>query len=134
MCQISEHLKLCTCQTNSDNNYWIINRKKMGQLKVGQMIYLPNTLNIKENEIIKLLDILNKNLLFDFEYTPLEEDKLEMHFQINEKSSEYNFIFSNGLWHIYTGVGSCEIMDLLENKPLYSDVYKGVIKTPFSNH
>jgi hypothetical protein len=118
----------------SDGNYWIISRRKEGWMKVGQNIYSPNTLKLKEYDINGLLKKLNEKKLFDFDYKPQEGDKLEINFKINERDCEYGFIFSNGKWKKHFLSNCQELMEEMEfNLPPYIGKFKGIIENPFKN-
>lgn len=134
MCKISNDLKLCTCQLSQTENYWIIYRKKEGQYKVGEIVYDTNTLNIKAQEINKLLNILNQNHPFDFHYIPQEKDKLEMHFSHNGLRSSQPFIYTDGKWIKYTGQGEYELIDYMKGLPCYTQEMIGIIKSPFTKN
>lgn len=136
MCQISKHLKFCTCNDESfiNGNHWIIYRRHKGRFRIGQPIYNENTLKIDENELKELLNKLNTSSLFDFDYKPLDYDKLEINLKFKEKEFEYYFLFLKGKWKKHTATGVFELMNEMElNLPQYTSEYKGKIKNPFKN-
>ena len=103
-------------------------------MKIGQTKFNENSLKIKEYEMNKLLTKLNENNLFDFDYKPKENDKLEINFKVNKKEFEYDFIFSKGKWKKYFHSGVLELMDEMEfNLPPYITEFKGKIDKPFKN-
>ena len=101
-------------------------------MKVGQAIYDPNTLDLKEIEVDHLIKRLNQGGLFDFDYVPLEEDKLEIQLQFNDLTAERCFIFKNGGWERYQLFGALELLHEMEfDLPPYVSKYQGIIKHPF---
>lgn len=133
MCELSEDLKLCTCNTVSfsEGNYWAISRRKKGWIVIGQTIFNENQLNIKNNELDQLLEKINKKNIFDFDYIPHENDKLKVNFNVAGKNSDFEFIFSKGQWKYYhqSAFEKFEEMDLSP----YIKEYSGKIKQPFKN-
>lgn len=137
MCTISDNIKFCSCSGANvdDSNYWTIYRRKEGCLKVGQTIYHPNTLHLQAEELGKLLNKLNEEELFDFEYEPKENDKLEINLKQAEQTAQHSFVFFNGKWKAYHKSDSSELLDDLElNQPPYISHYKGVIKHPLKEN
>jgi hypothetical protein len=119
----------------SKGNYWIISRRKKGWMKIGETIFNENLLKIEEYEINKLLTKLNETSLFDFDYKPQENDKLEINLKLNQKEFEYDFIFYEGKWKKFFHSEEIELMDEMEfNLPPYIEEYKGEIKNPFKNN
>lgn len=133
MCQISEQLKFCSCKdvNVSNGNYWILSRRNDKYLKIGQTVFEKNSLKIDKYQIDKLLTRLNENSLFDFDYNPRKDDKLEINLKVNNKEFEYSFIYSKGKWE-KNSIYSQEMEDAL---PPYFDAFlKGKIKNPFKNN
>ena len=134
MCQISDHIKFCTCNTVSmlDGNWWMLFRRKEGYIKVGQMFFYQTDLKIVESELHKLLNNLNTTNLFDFNYIPQENDKLRINLKHIEKESEFDFLFIQGQWKPYSDSGIIEFFDDFEyDRPYYIEEYRGKIKDPF---
>ena len=113
MCQISSHLKLCTCSKNkifSPNSYWILYRwKKSDEVIVGEPIFPDNNFIDPADELSnqeKLITILNQDNCFDFELQLEDKDSLEINIQCpRENGRSINFmhlfflmVFGN-LWH-----------------------------------
>tara|TARA_R110000765_G_scaffold426577_1_gene542703 strand:- start:756 stop:1067 length:312 start_codon:yes stop_codon:yes gene_type:complete len=101
MCKSGTELKLCTCNDKIDKSkpYWTLARKTIKQnepelLLVG--LYMPpNTYFDEElNKTKEWLETqLNNSNCFDFNYEPLEEDKLVIH--LNEH--KFEFVYSQNL-------------------------------------
>jgi hypothetical protein len=118
----------------SKGNYWVISRRKEGWMKVGQSIYSPNTLKIDKSRLVQMLSKINENSLFDFDYQPQEDDKLEINFHYNEKEIEYCFLFLKGEWTESSNCDAIEIMQQMEfNLPPYIAEFKGIIKNAFKD-
>lgn len=110
MCQISSHLKLCTCSKNkifSSNSYWILYRwKKSDEVIVGEPIFPDNNFIDPADELSnqeKLITILNQDNCFDFELQLEDKDSLEINIQCLRENGRsinliYAFVFINGHW------------------------------------
>ncbi len=103
MCDFKKGFKLCTCELDEDSieefNYiWRLERTTSNELGIEGM-YLPPTNDIGNglNEEFVLKNLTQRNC-FDFEYSPIEGDNLEMRSKIN--SSYLSFVFTNGSWII----------------------------------
>lgn len=134
MCEISNEIKFCTCKSESYEelkNAWTIFRRKKGWLRVGQTVFNENDLKIDQIEIKSLEHKLNSQDLFDFEYSPIEEDKLKIKLTYKGKCSEYDFKYLNNTWEIYKEDQMDWMEDLLQDKPLYFEDFSGKIEKPF---
>ena len=114
MCQISSHLKLCTCSKNkifSSNSYWILYRwKKSDEVIVGEPIFPDNNFIDPADELSnqeKLITILNQDNCFDFELQLEDKDSLEINIQCPRENGRsinliYAFVFIDGVWKSMT--------------------------------
>ena len=110
MCQISSHLKLCTCSKNkifSSNSYWILYRwKKSDEVIVGEPIFPDNNFIDPADELSnqeKLITILNQDNCFDFELQLEDKDSLEINILCLRENGRsinliYAFVFLDGIW------------------------------------
>jgi hypothetical protein len=98
MCKISNEIKLCSCGDKDVplTNMWILRANSISEHKlVGEFFASED----KEEAIEKLnynllLNKLNKNNLFDFDYVPENGDELEIRIcQDNKRSQEVVFVF-----------------------------------------
>ncbi len=126
MCLNPEFLKLCTCDPGQDlksGSHWILRRESAhpdvplpwnphqtsGPRLVVGVIALPSE-EIMERmgaELDDLTRILNEKSRFDFEFTPEEEDILELCFLRNGNFEVYDFFYEAGAWvgNGYSGLG-----------------------------
>lgn len=107
MCESGKALKLCTCNDKIDKSkpYWTLARKTIKQnepelLLVG--LYMPPDTYFDEelNKTKEWLEAqLNNSNCFDFNYEPLEEDKLVIHLS----EHKFKFIYSQNPsgWQIH---------------------------------
>ena len=136
MCELSNELKFCSCDTKSYyelENSWIIFRRKEGWLIIGQTVFNETELDIKDLEIKNLEKNLNSKQMFDFEYFPEEDDKLKIKITFNEKCSEYDFKFSNKKWSLYNEQPLGFMENLIQDKAPYIEEFSGKIENPFKN-
>ncbi len=105
MCKISKEIKLCSCATNleSIDNMWVLKTNlARPQILFGEYYHLGlsrKKQDVKNREL--LLDKLNSKNLFDFEYTPCENDQLEITICVDEgggKFLKFKFYYSDGRW------------------------------------
>jgi hypothetical protein len=69
--------------------------------------------------------------MFDFEYTPEEDDKLKIKLTYKNKCSEYNFKYLNGRWSVYKEDPLDWMLNPADKKPEYIEEFKGKIENPF---
>lgn len=100
MCDLTGPFKLCTCNNDVDENtpHWIL--RQNADLENIETISIKGTLipnfTIPFLDIEKLiLERLNNQNVFDFEYYPKEKDQLEIN--LNDEEF-YLFTISNGIW------------------------------------
>lgn len=110
MCQISDHLKLCTCnksKISGTSSYWILYRwKKSDEVIVGEPIFPDNDFIDPADELSnqeKLLAILNQGNCFDFELQLEDKDSLEIHIKCLQENGRsinliYAFVFIDEAW------------------------------------
>ena len=99
MCDLNGPFRLCTCSSEIDYTkpHWIlrINSVNNGEeimVTIGMMIP-PNLINkIERRKILRRLNTVN---VFDFDYSPSENDQLELNL---EEEDGYTFNFKKGKW------------------------------------
>lgn len=97
MCDTSQNLKLCTCKEKIDKSkpYWMLSRKRINQGKTVSLIlgsYEPETINESTANLVDWLESqLNNNDCFDFDYHPMQDDKLVIH----KNNLKLEFIYSD---------------------------------------
>ena len=99
MCDLNGPFKLCFCSEQVDYSkpHWMlrINNTNEGEdamITVGMMIS-PNLIHkIERRKILRRLNTIN---VFDFEYSPSENDQLELN---HEEDDGYKFTFKGGKW------------------------------------
>lgn len=99
MCDLNGPFKLCSCSSDIDYSkpHWIlrINSTNEGEdmmVTIGMMIP-PNLIHkIERRKVLRRLNTIN---VFDFEYTPNENDQLELNYQ---EEDGYKFTFKDGKW------------------------------------
>lgn len=126
MCDLNGPFRLCTCSGDIDYSKpnWILrmnNTNKGEDMMVNFGMMIPSNL-IDKIERRKILRRLNTKNVFDFEYTPNENDQLELNF---EEDDGYNFTFKKDKWVIEEWYGEHPIFEHEESK-------EGVIDSPRS--
>ena len=99
MCDLNGPFRLCTCSSEIDYTkpHWIlrINSVNNGEeimVTIGMMIP-PNLINkIERRKVLRRLNTVN---VFDFDYSPSENDQLELNL---EEDDGYTFNFKKGKW------------------------------------
>jgi hypothetical protein len=106
MCDNGRDFKFCTCigalDTNDDNIYiWRLGnfiKHKQNQHDIGKMIE-PKNYKGKVITINVLLEKLNSNTCFDFEYSPSENDYFSLQIPGDEDLDCYlNAVYKNNQW------------------------------------
>ncbi|MET7028702.1 hypothetical protein [Sediminicola luteus] len=105
MCKISDEIKLCACATNIEslNNMWVL-KNYLDPPKIIFGEFYPSHFLQNEQEILNrqlFLAKLNSKNLFDFEYTPIDNDQLEISICVDEGSGEFlhfTFYFYEQKW------------------------------------
>ena len=99
MCDLNGPFRLCTCSNQVDYSkpHWIlrINSTNDGEetmVTIGIMMQLNLIDKIERRKILRRLNTIN---VFDFEYTPSENDQLELNL---EEDDGYTFNFKKGKW------------------------------------
>ncbi|SDL78971.1 hypothetical protein [Chryseobacterium taihuense] len=132
MCKVSNEIKFCTCNKSKlidSVNYWIIYRRKKGW-KIGETVFNENFLSLAETELEKIESNLNSTNMFDFDYIPLDDDKLLINLYYNGKNCEYTFKYTKNKWEIYND--ALEWLEDIENgKFQYLIEHKGIITNAF---
>ena len=94
MCKIGE-FKLCTCSEEIDESkpHWVLERLSVSKNEIKQV-----TIGIYRHEYITnigfVVDKLNTENPFDFEYNPRQKDMLSLNFD----DVAFTLIFTNGKW------------------------------------
>ena len=133
MCDLNGPFKLCSCSSDIDysNPHWILrlNSSNEGEdtmITVGMMIP-PNLIDkIERKKVLRRLNTIN---VFDFEYSPSENDQLELNYQ---EEDGYKFTFKNGKWVMEEFMGEHPVFEhetkregLIESLPSkLREVYK----------
>ena len=99
MCDNIGEFKLCTCSDKIDKKkpYWKLEKFNANKNEIQQIIMGTYTFYFFEN-IKFVLDQLNNNSSFDFDYTPNLKDMLTLNF----KELSFNLIYTNGKWRDFS--------------------------------
>jgi len=99
MCDLNGPFRLCTCSDDVDYTkpHWILRMNSINDdvetmVTIGMMMPLNLINKIERRKILRRLNTVN---LFDFEYTPSENDDLELNL---EEDDGYTFNFKKGKW------------------------------------
>ena len=99
MCDLNGPFRLCTCSNQVDYSkpHWILrmnstNDGEETMVTIGIMMQLNLIDKIERRKILRRLNTIN---VFDFEYTPSENDQLELNL---EEDDGYTFNFKKGKW------------------------------------
>ena len=128
MCYLNGPFKLCSCSSDIDYSkpHWILRMNSNNEVEdmmvtIGMMIP-PNLIHkIERRKILRRLNTIN---FFDFEYSPSENDQLELNF---EEDDGYKFTFRKGKWILEEWFGEHPIFE-------HKDKRKGVIESENSKH
>jgi hypothetical protein len=119
MCQVSSSIKFCSCADNlaeatknakSIYYIWTLNRLVRVDYLELDGIFLDDPLQLDELYAETIVKALNEKNLFDFEYTPNENDQLKIE-RVNPKKRyekkklvgiHLDFYYSQDKWHIGT--------------------------------
>ena len=99
MCDLNGPFRLCTCSDDVDYTkpHWILrmnstNDGEETMVTIGIMTPMNLINKIERRKILRRLNTVN---VFDFEYTPSENDQLELNL---EEDDGYTFNFKKGKW------------------------------------
>ena len=99
MCDLNGPFRLCTCSDDVDYTkpHWILRMNSINDdvetmVTIGMMMPLNLINKIERRKILRRLNSVN---VFDFEYTPSENDQLELNY---EEDYGYKFTFKKGKW------------------------------------
>lgn len=99
MCDLNGPFRLCTCSDDIDftKPHWILRMNSINDdvetmVTIGMMMPLNLINKIERRKILRRLNSVN---VFDFEYTPSENDQLELNL---EEDDGYTFNFQKGKW------------------------------------
>lgn len=117
MCLFGDSLKLCTCsgQIDRNNPHWVLEKMNINKNEVDLVFigHFPFEYFLKFDKII---DDLNYNNPFDFEYQPNQKDTLSLYFE----TDTFHFIYTNGKWREFS-----EYVGLRENQKQFKQ--QGII-------
>lgn len=105
MCQIGDVFKLCTCATTLPKGvpYWELkswaNANDITLVEMGRCMNLTYDKN-KQDFANHILSLLNQNCVFDFDYTPAQDDILNLTFYDNDEPIKFEFYFNGKAWLI----------------------------------
>lgn len=112
MCDLSGPFKLCTCSKAIDHTkpHWVLHRnvttdKRESIVVVGMMVPFTLIHKIERRKILRRLNMIN---VFDFNYSPIENDQLELKY--NEDDG-YKLTYRNGKWKIEEWLGEHPIFE-----------------------
>lgn len=98
MCDVNGPFKLCTCKGKIDKSqpYWVLKYKIKDDQSIHSVLGMFSSADAVLEPIFKknIVSRLNKNNVFDFEYTPSEDDLLVL----VDSRGEYYLMFNNGKW------------------------------------
>lgn len=99
MCDLNGPFRLCSCGSEIDYNkpHWILHQNTTNAgdeiiACIGMMTPLDLIEKIERRKILRRLNTIN---VFDFEYSPKENDQLELNFS---KYDGLKFTFQKGKW------------------------------------
>lgn len=99
MCDLNGPFRLCSCGSEIDYNkpHWILHQNATNEgdeiiACIGMMTPLDLIEKIERRKILRRLNTIN---VFDFEYSPKENDQLELNFNEHEG---LKFTFQKGKW------------------------------------
>ena len=99
MCDLNGPFRLCTCSDDVDYTkpHWILrmnstNDSEETMVTIGIMTPMNLINKIERRKILRRLNTVN---VFDFEYSPSENDQLELN---HEEDDGYKFTFKGGKW------------------------------------
>lgn len=99
MCDLNGPFRLCTCSDDVDYTkpHWILRMNSINDdvetmVTIGMMMPLNLINKIERRKILRRLNTVN---VFDFEYTPSENDQLDLNL---EEDDGYTFNFKKGKW------------------------------------
>ena len=139
MCQVTNNLKLCSCETDIDElkDYWVYNRREEDKMQqILGLALFPMGLDkaISTNNKKRITRMLNQGNCFDFEVKPLDGDQLHLFFDTSGLDWHalvyYSFRFKNGKWQ------SFETEPLLmeeEHQTLFQGEIKNGLSRPIQN-
>lgn len=104
MCEFNHPLKLCTCDAEQLEYHeidWLLRRKEKGEQgpKILGKAFIPQLSEKELKTRAQLLDLLNSNNCFDFEYQPQTDDFLRI--RTGKKPDNWlAFRYQNKAWQI----------------------------------
>ena len=99
MCDFNGPFKLCTCSADIDYSkpHWILHMNSANDgeevvVTIGLMKPINLIDKIERRKVLRRLNTIN---VFDFDYSPSENDQLELNY---EEDYGYKFTFKKGKW------------------------------------
>lgn len=135
MCDLNGPFRLCTCSDDVDYTkpHWILRMNSINDhvetmVTFGMMMPLNLINNIERRKILRRLNTVN---VFDFEYTPSENDQLELNL---EEEDGYKFTFKNGKWKIEEWYGEHPIFEHQNTKEGVIDSLPSKLKEVYKRY
>ena len=112
MCNLNGPFKLCSCSSDIDYSkpHWILKtnsaRNEEYLVVIEGMMNPPNLVDkIERRKVLRRLNTVN---VFDFEYSPSENDQLELN---HEEDDGYKFTFKGGKWVMEEFMGAHPVFE-----------------------
>lgn len=112
MCDLNGPFRLCICSEDIDYSkpHWILRMNNINEgedmmVIIGMMTPMNLIDKIERRKILRRLNTIN---VFDFEYTPKENDQLELNYK---EDDGYKFTFKNGKWILEEWYGEHQIFE-----------------------
>ncbi len=117
MCDLNGPFRLCSCSDKIDYTkpHWILHQKVTNKgeestVIIGMMFPISLLDKIERKKILRRLNTTN---VFDFNYSPTENDQLELNYE-EEDGLKFNFI--NGRWKFEEWYGEHPIFEFKHYK------------------
>ncbi len=124
MCTLTDGFKLCTCKADIPKGtpYWELKRwhniTDVCSIQMGRCMNLTYT-HLQQafgNQLLSLLNHTATQSVFDFDYTPMMDDVLNMTFYNNDVAIKFEFCFDGSVWQIQTQLSEHLNKDLIIKK------------------
>jgi len=117
MCDLNGPFRLCTCSSDIDftKPHWILRMNSINDnvetmVTIGMMTPINLIDKIERRKILRRLNTVN---VFDFDYTPSENDQLELNLQ---EDDGYTFNFKQGKWVLEEWYGDHQELEYKNQK------------------
>ena len=135
MCDLNGPFRLCSCSEDIDYSkpHWILRMNNINDgeemmVTIGMMTPINLIDKIERRKILRRLNTIN---VFDFEYTPKDNDQLELNFQ---EYDGYKFTFKNGKWKIEEWYGEHPIFEHQNTKEGVIDSLPSKLKEVYKRY